>query len=304
MFNNVTPNLVLVSHEPSIRLLRYIKSRARQIGAKTIFDVRTLPTGEHPRIGYKRLGDRLYYACGHFDGITYITEEIRRYCIRRYQLPEHPYAVWTSGVNGGLFCPGFDAAVAEAPFRLIYHGGIISVGRGLDSLIRAIDLVRDLPVHLTLISSLREPAVIESIDKLCLHDKVSLMETIPHAQVPGAIRECHAGVLPFPNRDVWNTSSPIKLFEYLACGKPVIVTDIPAHRNVVGRKTFAFFASDSSPAALAGAIRKAYAARGSFTELGHMARREVLEHHTWGRQAERLGVFLKEVSACGGSNAG
>ncbi len=157
------------------------------------------------------------------------------------------------------------------------------------------DRVRDIDARLTLISSLREQAVLEWIDRLGLKERVTLIDTIPHQEVPAQIQRHHAGILPFPPCDAWNTSSPIKLFEYMACGKPVIVTDIPAHRNVLNGKPFAFFARDASPEALAGAIRQAYAARNQFLELGRLARQQVLAQHTWAQQAERLSAFLGQL---------
>ena len=101
----------------------------------------------------------------------------------------------------------------------------------------------------------------------------------------------------FPSCDAWNTSSPIKLFEYLACGRPVIVTNIPAHRDVLNGKPYAFFSADASPVALADTIRKAHAAREQFAELGAMARNQVEQHHTWAQQASRLNTFLDKVIA-------
>lgn len=293
--NEAKPAIIFVSHEPSLRMLRFINKTASNIRAKVVFDIRTLPVGRNPRMRDKRLEQSLRFACKHFHGVTYITDEMRRYCVERYHLPNHASTIWTSGVDAETFTPAANFTSDDGPFRLIYHGGIIGVSRGLDRLIQSINLVSDLNVHLTLISSLREQAAIEWIDRLDLKNQISLMSTIPHHQVPAEIQKCHAGILPFPSYEGWNTSSPIKLFEYLSCGKPVIVTDIPAHRNVLGEKPFAFFATDSSPDALAVAIRKAYFARGTFAEIGSMAREQVLEKHTWAHQAKELGTFLKRV---------
>ena len=82
----------------------------------------------------------------------------------------------------------------------------------------------------------------------------------------------------------------------MACGKPVIVTDIPAHRNVLDGQPFAFFAIDATPQALAGAIRQACSERENFPSLGALARQQALARHTWARQADRLGTMLKFVT--------
>lgn len=288
---SLSPDVVLLNCNENIGVSKNVLKASSRIQAPVVLDLRTLPSAELSGTAWESFGKNLDFASRSFSGVTYITDEMRRYCIERYRLPEHQSAIWTSGVNADAFTPA-DSAPDDGPFRLIYHGGIISANRGLDRLIRAMDLVRELDVRLTLISSLREPQAIDWIDKLNLHDRVTLMDTIPHQEVPAQIGRHHAGILPFPSCDIWNTSSPIKLFEYMACGKPVIVTDIPAHRNVLDGKPFAFFSEDASPPALAAAIRRAYDARRQFESLGQMARSQVLERHTWRRQADRLAGFL------------
>lgn len=294
LFAEAPSDVIFLSHAPSLVVMRAVLSYATHAGTPVVFDVRTLPTTESNSPAFWKFGYRLSFACRHFAGVTYITEEMRRYCIERYRLPKHHSAIWSSGVNAEAFQPP-ESSLGDVPFRLIYHGGIISLSRGLDQLIQAMDRVRDLDVHLTLMSSLREPEAIAWIDRLNLRDRVTLVDTIPHAEVPAVIQCNHVGILPFPSCDVWNTSSPIKLFEYLSCGKPVIVTEIPAHRNVLEGKPFAFFAKDATSEALADAIRRAYANRSRWQQLGALARQQVLKNHTWARQAEILSEFLKEM---------
>jgi glycosyltransferase involved in cell wall biosynthesis len=103
------------------------------------------------------------------------------------------------------------------------------------------------------------------------------------------------GILPFQDWHGWNVSSPIKLFEYLACGKPVVVTDIPAHRNVLKDAEFAFWARQSSPEHIAGAIRQAYERRKDFGHMASNARQFVMGEYTWERQAEKLKLFCDSL---------
>ena len=193
----VAPDIVLVNCLDNISAVRFISKMAERNGFKVVLDVRTLPTNDNPEdTTWEKFGKVLTCASKYYHGITYITEEMRRYCINSYRLKDHHSAIWTSGVNPDNFylCK---FPQDDVPFRLIYHGGIISAARGLDRLIQAIDLVRDLDVHLTLISSLRESSTIEWIDRLNLHDRIDLMKTIPHEEVPAQINDCHAGILPF-----------------------------------------------------------------------------------------------------------
>lgn len=285
------PDLVFLTCPNNVGLVQAISHSCARYCIPIVLDIRTLPTSVHHSSGWRQFRKCVSYASRHYSGISYITMEMFNYCIREYSLPEHKHTIWTSGVNPSLFALGTDETNLDG-FRIIYHGGIIAACRGLDNLIRAIDLVRDLNPKLTLISSLREPDTISLIQTLGLRDHINLVDTQPHEDIPEYIQENDIGILPFPDHDAWNTSSPLKLFEYMSCGKPVVVTDIPAHRHVLDGRPFAFFAKDNSPAELAKAIRSAHAFRNMYAEWGAMARTQVLNQHTWKHQTTILSEFL------------
>jgi glycosyltransferase involved in cell wall biosynthesis len=64
---------------------------------------------------------------------------------------------------------------------------------------------------------------------------------------------------------------------------------------LIENKRYSFFARDATPQSLADAIRRAHAERSKFNDYAVMARQQVLDHHTWRRQAERLKDFLLTV---------
>ena len=47
--------------------------------------------------------------------------------------------------------------------------------------------------------------------------------------VPKLLQECHIGLLPMEDKQVWNMASPLKMYEYAASGLVIVATDIPAH---------------------------------------------------------------------------
>jgi glycosyltransferase involved in cell wall biosynthesis len=295
---------VLASFRPTIilfdggnlPLFRYAVRLKARGNLRLFFDVRTLPVESNAARNWLNgtlLASCLRYAAKHFDGISYITTPMQQHCIDEYRLPPHPSVVWTSGVNPDLFAPPPQGTSASGPFTVLYHG-TIARQRRIDNAVRAMSLLKDLDIRLVLLGSgdglddLRQLAC-----DLGVQGRVSINGPVDYEEVPKWIGRSHAGILPFQDWDGWNVSSPIKLFEYLACGKPVVVTDIPAHRQVLKEADWAFWASQSSPQDIAAALRQAYQARADFHRLGAEARQLVLSEYTWARQAEKLYRFLE-----------
>jgi glycosyltransferase involved in cell wall biosynthesis len=295
VFEEFRPHVVLLGCD-NRALLKSAASLKSKYGVAIIYDVRTLPVDANPLRKWangRLLASCVQYAARHLDGVTYITNEMRRYCTKEYGLPPHPTAIWTSGVNADVFSPS-QSPRPSAAFTILYHG-IIAKRRRIDNAVKAMALTRDLDIRLEMVGSgdgvdcLRQLA-----DQLGLRDRVSFHGPVGYAEVPRWIGGCDVGILPLQNWATWNVSSPIKLFEYLACGKPVIVTDIPAHRDVLRSSEFAFWAPRSAPEDIATAIRQAYARRNELGRLGQGARDLVLHQYTWRHQCAKLKQFLDE----------
>ena len=78
--------------------------------------------------------------------------------------------------------------------------------------------------------------------------------------------------------------------EYLACGVPIVATDIEAHRYVVNQTGGAILAKDDRPESLAAAIRTAIVGAPSPVD------RSLLEETiSWNKQAKVLETFLMEL---------
>jgi glycosyltransferase involved in cell wall biosynthesis len=101
-----------------------------------------------------------------------------------------------------------------------------------------------------------------------------------------------ADVLAIPDTVTDLTASPLKLFEYLALGRPLVLPDIPAlHEIAPPELTWSFARRDLKglTEALAGALHAAPDPSGS------QARRAVAADHTYARRAERILEVVEAV---------
>jgi glycosyltransferase involved in cell wall biosynthesis len=61
--------------------------------------------------------------------------------------------------------------------------------------------------------------------------RVVHLGTLPFEQLPRLAREASVLIMPYANLPVTQAMQPLKLKEYLATGKPVVVRDLPANRD-------------------------------------------------------------------------
>ena len=288
---------IVIFNTSNPALIRYAREVRKKKQAKCIMDIRTLPVSIgniHRKIDSMLLRRNLHYTARRFEGITYITKEMKRFCQKEFKLVSHRTAIWTSGVDTTLFKPQ-KTEIESNGLRILYHG-TLSKKRGIDNVLKALSLVADLDISFEILGKAADSVDLQNLArKLGISNKVSFHDQISYASVPQWINKGDVGILPFHNWPAWNTSSPIKLFEYLACGKPVIVTDIPAHKDVLGDSEFAFWGGNGSPEELAMAIKDVYHKRHALKKYGKSAVGLVSLKYTWRRQAENLRDFIDSI---------
>ena len=173
-----------------------------------------------------------------------------------------------------------------------------SFQRGLQQAIKAIKIVKKYhpEVLFLLLGKGRAKAELEKlINNLNLQNNIMIHDAVSYEHVPDYIKSAKVGLLPFPDIHAWNTSSPIKLTEYLSMGKPVIVTDIEAHREALGNLKCGIFVKDHQPENIAKGIFKIINSRSELHELGKIARSAALEKFTLEQQALKIKKFFNEL---------
>jgi glycosyltransferase involved in cell wall biosynthesis len=86
---------------------------------------------------------------------------------------------------------------------------------------------------------------------------------------------------------------PLKLYEYLSVGKPIVASDLPAVRTVVSPDVHALLVPPANAAAFADALRRLSRDEALRARLAMMARQRFLEQGTWHARATRLLNELK-----------
>lgn len=118
---------------------------------------------------------------------------------------------------------------------------------------------------------------------------VTFVGLLSHEIVPAFLTSCDILVYPAPSsrhpfyvRD----TSPLKIFEYMAAGKPIVTADLPPIRDVLDEST-AFFCRPGDPEDLARAIIEVLDHPEEARKRAEVARKKV-EHYTWEKRMARI----------------
>jgi glycosyltransferase involved in cell wall biosynthesis len=115
---------------------------------------------------------------------------------------------------------------------------------------------------------------------------VHLLERVPFAEVPAILRGMDVCLLPYVDSELARYRSPLKLYEYLAAGKPIVSTDHPEVREFSNWVEIA-----STAQGFASAAKRAYSA-----DSGECRdkRAQVALDHSWERRVDDMERHLHE----------
>lgn len=114
----------------------------------------------------------------------------------------------------------------------------------------------------------------------------------PYLKVIKYTKAMDALVIPFPNFPHYAFyTSPLKLFEYMASGRPIIASGLPALREVLNDKNALFFKPDDA-ANLARSIKMLKSSQMLGYHLSQQALADV-KQYTWHNRARKILDFIK-----------
>jgi len=241
-----------------------------------------------------------------FDGITTITNEMKNQICVQYKLDPKNVGVWASGVNFELFDPERfrdrgkklkEKLGLKNKFVVLYHGSF-SVGRGLTEAIESINLLKrkNPNVVLFLLGNGELSADMKSlVEKYRIEGNVIIHGPVDYECVPKYIAMCDIGIFVPQNLQMWKGQCPLKLLEYLAMEKVVIITNIQANLNVIGKHKCGIIISSAEPKRIAKAITYAYKNKEKLQEWGKIGRIIVEKRYTWEKAAENLEIYLNKL---------
>jgi len=199
-----------------------------------------------------------------------------------------PIEVIPNGVEYPESVPAKDWV--RAPERIVYAGSFFS-WKGVDDLASA---ARSLPGFNIRFIGGNEARIAELRARAgSAGAALDFAGHIPHGSVAGELARACIAVLPNRADPDSAFTSPIKLFEYMAAGCALVVSDLPSVREVLEQDD-AVWAVPGDPVSLARAIRALAEDPERARRLGERVR-EKARRYTWAARGERLARVVRPL---------
>jgi glycosyltransferase involved in cell wall biosynthesis len=265
---------------------------ARLIGARLVYDSHELATGVPYRDGgwarFVAAIERI--AVPRAAAVVTVSDGIADRLQARYRLPERPVVV--RNVSALASAPPTGELrrrlrIGDAP--LILHQGAPAPDRGGEVLVAALRSVPD--AHLVFLGDEGGPGFARTLSDLAaragVRDRVHLEASVALEGLLAVTAEADVGVSLLQDTcENHRLALPNKVFEYIAAGVPVVVSDLPELGRLVAQHGIGWTVDPGDPEAVAEVLRRALAARDDGALRAAVGRAAAAL--TWERESERL----------------
>lgn len=131
-------------------------------------------------------------------------------------------------------------------------------------------------------------ALQESLQQRGLSARAILAGLVPHEEVPDVIRQFDVAVAPYPAPRHPFYFSPLKLFEYMACGVPVVAPELGQIPDVLRHGETGLLYPPGDVASLTSCCERLLADGALRRRLGQAGAKRVAEQFTWDHNARRV----------------
>jgi glycosyltransferase involved in cell wall biosynthesis len=220
------------------------------------------------------------------DAIITVSEAFKR-MIAKQGVTEEKIHVIPNAINPTLYMNDYEPALIRQKYGIPTNAKVIGfVGRvvpwhGLDILFKNINLLvqHEPNIHMLIVGDCSH-MTFQLEEKAMSY--ITFTQHVPHDEIPHYLSAMDILVLPRSN----TYGSPMKLFEYMASGKPVVAPRLGPITEIITDGVEGILFEPENEQDMINAILRSLDE--SARQLGDCARKKVFKYHTWSQNAERI----------------
>ena len=266
-------------------------------------------TGEkgHRNAQIKFLGYLENFVIRKADAVIAVTQGIKDYLIN-HGMDKNKVWVIENGANTELFKPIKDSNVLKKlknrlrindDENVVVFIGNLAPWQGVEYLIHAAPLIVEemQKTKFLIVGDGMLKGKLESLSKeLNMEHSILFTGTIPYENVPNYINISDVCVAPFiRTRNESMGLSPLKIYEYLACGKPVVASNIKGVGDLLESSNSGIPVIPDNPNELAKAIIKLLKDKQLREQIGKNGREIAVNNYSWENTAKKTMEVLESI---------
>jgi glycosyltransferase involved in cell wall biosynthesis len=191
----------------------------------------------------------------------------------------------------------FPGLASERPPRVLYAGQLYP-WKGVDVLV---DAMADVPgAELVVLGGLGGEPDFERVRALVgargLEARVELRGTLPQVEVAQELSRAAVVAVPFLKTGMTEShTSPLKAFEAMAAGRPIVASDLPSSREFLRDGENALLVPPGDSPALSAALRRLLQDKAQALRLAQAAYAEA-PRYSWDARAQKLSELIRELA--------
>lgn len=230
--------------------------------------------------------------------IITVTNQISKYIHTKYHIPLNKITSITNGVNIDIFKPipnSREILNLDENSSYICFVGTLAPWQGVEYLIQSAPSITNeiLSTKFLIIGDgLMKNESIELAKKTGIYDRFIFTGTVPHNKVPLYINSSDVCIV--YKKPLKSGYSPLKLYEYMACGKPVVASKVEGF-EILEKEKAGILVDPENPVKLAKTIIYLLKEKKLRDEMGLNGINYVVNNHSWYNVAKRVVKICNEI---------
>jgi len=206
-----------------------------------------------------------------------------------------PVFIIPNGANTDIFHPQAVSTI-DLPKPYVFFFGTLAKWQGIDTILAAAKHP-NWPTGVSLAIA-GDGVEQNKVTHFCRQqDHAIWLKRIPYEQIPGVITKSMVGLC--TKSDVQSHSKtglfPLKLFETLACGVPIIVTDFPGQADLVRQYSCGLVIEPNNAELLANAVADIFQHPKKRQKMGANGANAIQQYHSWDTRAAETDKAIRSL---------
>jgi glycosyltransferase involved in cell wall biosynthesis len=184
--------------------------------------------------------------------------------------------------------------------EICYVGGISKI-RGIQEICRAMEMVKS-DVRLNLAGNFSESAFELLVKSMSGWERVNELGFVDRSSIDKVLGRSIAGLVTLHPVINYIDALPVKMFEYMSAGIPVIASDFPLWREIVAGNDCGLLVDPMRPHEIANAIDKLVSNPDMAQRMGDNGRKAVEIQYNWQIEEQKLLRFYDRIFVESGSS--